>query len=131
LGKIQYSLGWGSADEIDDYGLSDALKLAASKALSDLDPINEKIVTDGNVRFFPSYQNEQTLIKADSKIIEVGAASIIAKVIRDKRMQELHEKYPDYNFIKNKGYGTKDHIAAIKMQGYSRVHRMSFELNSK
>jgi ribonuclease HII len=128
IGKVRYSLGWVSADEIDDYGLSFSLKLAASKALSDLEPCDEKIITDGNIRFFPSYPNEETLVKADSKVAEVGAASIIAKVIRDKRMDELHIKYPAYNFLSNKGYGTKDHIEAIKIHGYSKVHRKSFEI---
>lgn len=128
VNKFHYSLGWVSADEIDDYGLSIALKIAASKALVELEPNNEKIITDGNMRFFPLYNNEQTIIKADSKIPEVGAASIIAKVIRDRRMAALEDKYPGYNFITNKGYGTKEHITEIKVKGYSPIHRKSFVL---
>ena len=69
---------------------------------------------------------EEDIIKGDLKSITISAASVIAKVTRDKMMEELHEKYPMYNFIKNNGYPTKEHIEAIKKYGIIKEHRKSF-----
>jgi ribonuclease HII len=67
-----------------------------------------------------------SIIKGDEKCYSIAAASIVAKVVRDDIMADLHEKYPEYNFLSNKGYGTKDHIEAIKRYGLSPIHRRSF-----
>ena len=69
---------------------------------------------------------EEDIIKGDLKSITISAASVIAKVTRDKMMEELHEKYPMYNFIKNNGYPTKEHIEVIKKYGIIKEHRKSF-----
>lgn len=73
-------------------------------------------------------KNQKAIIKGDQKSISIAAASIIAKVYRDNLMQSLHDEYPDYDFIKNMGYGTKSHRDAIKKCGLSKIHRKSFNL---
>ena len=124
---VEYSLGWVSSDEIDDLGLSSALKLAASKALEGLNPtVNEEVIVDGIVSLFPAYDNEQLIVKADAKIPSVGAASILAKVVRDNRMKEYDALYPEYGFAAHVGYGTLLHKAAIDRYGLSDIHRKSF-----
>ncbi len=83
---------------------------------------------DGNTNFGVS--EVKHLIKADTLVPEVSAASILAKVSRDKIMCELHETYPNYDFKSHKGYGTKSHIELIKKFGYSKIHRKSFRLKA-
>ncbi|MFH1833164.1 MAG: ribonuclease HII [Candidatus Levyibacteriota bacterium] len=73
-------------------------------------------------------KNQEAIIKGDQKSISIAAASIIAKVHRDKLMKKLHKKYPLYGFAKHKGYGTKEHQKAIKKYGLSKLHRKSFNL---
>ena len=85
-------------------------------------------IFDGNNTFGISNLNCQ--IKADATIPEVSAASILAKVTRDRYMVELSKKYPQYGFEKHKGYGTKAHIDAIVKNGLSAVHRKSFKIKS-
>ena len=121
--------GWVSADEIDDIGLSAALKLATVKALTEIG-INEdeEIIIDGTVSFIPDYKNVTLLPKADIKIPTVSAASIAAKVTRDARMAELAQRYPGYGFDEHVGYGTKQHREAMAVRGYTILHRLSFRL---
>ena len=120
--------GWVSAMVIDDIGLSESLKLASAKAVQEiLEDKNEKIIIDGYINFLPDL-NCQCIIRADDKIDEVSAASIIAKVSRDKYMQELSKKYPNYDFKNNVGYGTKAHKLAIIKNGYTEEHRRSFNI---
>lgn len=74
-------------------------------------------------------KNQKGIIKGDRKSISIAAASIIAKVHRDKLMRKLNRKYPQYGFHRNKGYGTKFHQTAIKNHGLSEIHRTSFNLS--
>ncbi len=83
---------------------------------------------DGNTNF--GVEGVKSLIKADSLVKEVSAASILAKVSRDKLMCEMDEIYPQYNFKSHKGYGTKAHVELIKKYGHSKIHRKTFKIKS-
>lgn len=86
------------------------------------------VLLDGSLYAPRTYQNQETIIKGDEKIPLIAAASIIAKVHRDKIMTRLHKKFPQYGFDAHKGYGTKAHKAAIKEHGLSPIHRKSFRV---
>ncbi len=128
LGVADIGYGWVSAKEIDDIGLSAALKLAATKALQDINyQTNEELVIDGTVNFVPDLK-ATCMPRADNLVPACSAASIVAKVTRDKHMAELAQKYPNYGFEKHVGYGAKGHLEAIKKHGYCTEHRRSFKI---
>ncbi len=124
-------LGWVSAAELDELGLSESLKLATRRAVSKIP--REKfteIIIDGTINFLKDTDLENlvtVLPKADAKIKAVSAASIIAKVARDDYMVKLAEKYPGYGFEKHVGYGTALHKAALEKFGPCPEHRKSFK----
>jgi ribonuclease HII len=98
------------------------------RAVKALNQIPEHLLIDGN-RFHPFEKIEHTcVIKGDGKYMSIAAASILAKTYRDELMAEYHEKYPQYDWLKNKGYPTKAHRAAIEAHGISELHRLSFKL---
>lgn len=126
------ALGWVSASEIDQIGLSQALRLAARRAILKIQrqkvPFSE-IIIDGTVNFLsdtPLTHYVTTLKKADALIKEVSAASIIAKVARDDYMHKLFTAYPDYGFERHVGYGTAAHRKALQDFGPIAEHRLSF-----
>ena len=127
---IAVGIGICSPQEIDEINILKATMRAMTIAV---DQINEKakpemLLVDGNYfRTSLSYQFK-TIIDGDALCPSIAAASIIAKVTRDRLMHELHDLYPEYNFKRNKGYGTREHRDAIKKIGYSPIHRMSFKL---
>ena len=133
LKEVPWGLGWVSPFEIDEVGISEALKLAARRAVKSVQGLHtpfSQIVIDGKVNFLsltPFEKYVTTVVKADDLIKEVSAASIIAKVARDKYMCEVAERYPEYGFDKHVGYGTAKHLAAIREFGISPEHRRSFE----
>lgn len=112
--------------EIDDKGLSLCLQEALKEILQNLEA--SKYIFDGNCKF--GVDLLQTLIKGDSKLSCISAASILAKNAKDKEMIDLDILYPQYGFKKNKGYGSKEHLKAIKDYGYCAIHRKSFKLKS-
>lgn len=125
-------LGWVSGKELDEIGLSNALKLAARRAVEAVQkkkvPFSE-IIIDGTINFLTGTKLERyvtVLPKADFLIKEVSAASIIAKVARDHYMYELANKFPGYGFEKHVGYGTAAHQKALKELGPCAEHRLSF-----
>lgn len=126
-------LGWVPAEELDQIGISKALKLATHRAVKSVQRLHtpfSQIIIDGKVNFLaqtPLAKYTTTCIKADDKIREVSAASIIAKVARDHYMIDLADKYPNYQFDKHVGYGTKAHLKAIYEYGPTPEHRKSFE----
>ncbi len=124
---IYVGLGWVSAEEIDAIGLSASLTLASKRALSNMDDRPDKIILDGNFNYLPDIYNSETLIRGDSIIPAISAASIVAKVARDNFMMNLHDQFPQFGFKTNVGYGTKSHKQALVENGYTIYHRKSFE----
>lgn len=126
-------LGWVTNEEIDELGMSNALKLATRRAVKSVQELHvpfSQIVIDGTNNFLdltPFGKYVSTMPKADDLVKEVSAASIIAKVARDRYMVELAEKYPEYGFERHKGYGTEFHRRAIFDYGICPEHRKSFE----
>lgn len=128
-----YGIGRACAQEIDEINILNATFLAFERAIDALlqkDPRLQtaKFIIDGN-RFKTNKNiSFQCVIKADDTILQVSAASIVAKVTRDREMAVLHEQYPQYGFLQHKGYPTQEHYAAIRQYGVSPVHRKSFTL---
>lgn len=124
-------LGWVSADEIDNIGLSEALRVATKRAVQEVQasgaPFHE-IIIDGTINFLsdtPLGDYVTTMKKADLLIASVSAASIVAKVARDAYMSEQDVHYPDYGFADHVGYGTAAHRQAIDRLGVTPLHRLS------
>ena len=126
--KSKYHIVFKSAKEIDDFGISFCLKSSILEIMEKLQEFSNNFLMDGNTNF--GIQNLQKEIKADAKYAQVSAASILAKVSRDRFMNEISSKYPNYNFQKHKGYGTKAHIEVIREFGRSDIHRFSFKLKA-
>ena len=136
--RAYYAIGWASNVEIDDINILEASLLAMRRAFTSLyielskkdsSLLKElKVIVDGNTtpRFIENVTSE-TLIKADSIVPEVMAASIIAKVARDKMMCRYSYLYPQWGYEKHKGYPTKAHIEAIKKYGASPIQRLTFK----
>ncbi len=114
-------------NEIDQINILNASILAMHKALDKLEAPPSFIIVDGN-RFKPYKDiHSECIIKGDSKYLSIAAASVLAKTYRDEYMEKLHEEYPMYNWIKNKGYPTKEHRSAIRKYGVTKYHRKSFK----
>lgn len=114
--------------DINKYGIGKATQMAFRKALKLLSRQADFVLIDAfYVRHF-NRKRQKPVKDGDKVCVSISAASIIAKVHRDRLMEKLHQKYPHYNFVKNKGYGTKDHRDAIKKYGLCAVHRKSFNL---
>ncbi len=121
-----YHIVFKNAKEIDEKGISFCIQSSILEIMENIQA--KKYLIDGNTSF--GILNLQHKIKADATIKEVSAASILAKVSRDRYMCEIAPKFPNYNFEKHKGYGTKAHIEKIKKFGRSSEHRISFKLKS-
>lgn len=125
LENCKVGVGIATVEEIDSMNILNANFLAMRRALEDLEK-EGFVLVDGN-HLIREYQGEQEfVIKGDGKSLSIAAASIIAKVTRDKIMEKVSEEYPQYEFSKHKGYGTKVHREKILEFGPSPVHRKSF-----
>lgn len=120
-------LGWVTAAEVDEKGLTAAVRLAMQRAIDQIKIAYNEIIIDGAYNFFPENLLVRAVIKADATIPSVSAASIIAKVTRDKYMTHIAQKYPQYGFDRHVGYGTKFHMDMLKQHGLCDLHRRSFK----
>ena len=122
---VCYSIGTASEKEIDEINILQATYLAMKRAVEGLEIKPDYVLIDGN-RMPPLDIPAETIVEGDGKSASIAAASIIAKVSRDRYMLKLAEKYPQYEFEKHKGYGTKLHYEKIAEHGISDIHRKSF-----
>lgn len=122
---VSWSVGIATEKEIDDINILNATFLAMKRAVDGLGVHPDLAYIDGN-REPKTGVKEVTIIKGDAKCMSVAAASIIAKVSRDRFMLEIDERYPQYQFSKHKGYGTKLHYEMLEKYGVSEVHRKTF-----
>ena len=122
-----FGLGWVTAAEVDDVGLTEAVRLAMERALACITAPYDELVIDGNHNYFPNIACSRALIGADNLVPEVSAASIIAKVARDHFMAAQSTQFPGYAFEQHVGYGTAAHRAAISSLGLCELHRRSFK----
>ncbi len=126
---VDYCICYASVEEIEKYNILGATFLAMDRAIDGLSVKPDYALIDGNRVPNNIKINCETVIKGDAKSYSVAAASVLAKVSRDRLMLEYDEQYPQYGFKKHKGYGTKDHYTAIKENGICEIHRVSFLKN--
>lgn len=122
---VAYSIGWASVEEIEQMNILNAAMLAMQRAVDGLPVAPDFALIDGN-RTPELNVPCEAIVKGDVKSMSVAAASILAKVSRDRLMLEYAKEYPQYHFEKHKGYGTKVHNEAILEYGPCPIHRMSF-----
>lgn len=124
---IQWGVGKVSEKMIDKVNILEATKLAMKKAVKRLGVKPNFLILDGNFTIDINV-GQKAITKADQKVFSCAAASIIAKVVRDREMERLHKKYPKYGFNRHKGYPTKAHYRSLKKNGCCKIHRKSFRL---
>jgi ribonuclease HII len=125
----QHALAWAiassSVEEIDQINILQASLLAMKRAVESLDLVPQQILVDG--LHCPKISiPTQAIVKGDSKVQAISAASILAKTARDEDLCRLHELYPQYDFASHKGYPTSDHLMRLQLHGVSPVHRRSY-----
>lgn len=125
---VGYGIGWADEKEIDRINILQATFLAMRRAVEALSLSADYALVDGN-RIPPLSIPGETIVKGDGRAACIAAASVLAKVSRDRVLREMDKQYPEYGFVQHKGYGTKAHYAAIKQYGVLPVHRLSFLKN--
>lgn len=123
---VAYGIGAATAQEIDGDGILPATRLAMMRALAQLQPAADGLLIDGGIHLVRTNLPQQTIVRGDSHSLSIAAASILAKVSRDREMVALDAVYPLYGFARHKGYGTAAHVAAIGAYGPTAVHRHTF-----
>jgi ribonuclease HII len=121
-------VGEASVEEIDRFNILQATFLAMRRALSDLSIIPDYLLIDGNQPVPDTVIPQQSIVHGDGLCFSIAAASIVAKVHRDRIMKEYHQVYPQYGFDRHKGYGTRRHVEALKLYGSCEIHRRSFHV---
>jgi ribonuclease HII len=122
---LSWSIAEASVEEIDELNILQATLLAMQRAVNGLNVPPDEVLVDGNC--LPKLSMPaQAIVKGDSKVQAISAASILAKVERDKLMSGYYEQYPDFSFHLHKGYGTKQHLAEIERFGFLDIHRKTF-----
>lgn len=122
---LSYSIAFASVDEIEEMNILNATMLAMKRAVEGLDVKADYAMIDGN-RLPDLDIPSEYIVKGDARSMSIASASILAKVSRDRLLYKYAEEYPEYGFDKHKGYGTKQHIAAILKYGSCPYHRKSF-----
>ena len=123
---LAYGIAFASVKEIEEHNILNATYIAMLRAIENLNIKADYALIDGN-RVPKGISIEcETVVKGDAKSMSIAAASILAKVTRDRLLYEYDEKYPEYGFAKHKGYGTAEHMDAIRKYGMTEVHRPSF-----
>ena len=122
---VAYGIGFATEKEIDEINILNATFLAMRRAVEAMGVKPDLVLVDGNRKPGTGYE-EMTLVKGDAKSISISAASILAKVSRDRYMKDLAERHPEYKFEQHKGYGTKLHYEMIEQYGILPDHRRSF-----
>ncbi|MGM9614062.1 MAG: ribonuclease HII [Oscillospiraceae bacterium] len=122
---VSYGIAFASVEEIEELNILSAALLAMNRAIAQLDPVPELALIDGNTTISIEVP-ARSIVGGDGKCACIAAASVLAKVTRDRYMYELAEQYPQYGFEKHKGYGTKAHYAAVDEFGLCPAHRPSF-----
>lgn len=121
-----YGIGLASAEWIDQHGIISATRQAMTQAILQCDPSAEGVMVDGPHRLADVNLPQQPVVRGDRRSLSIAAASILAKVSRDRYMLELAGRFPDYGFQRHKGYGTAEHLAALGRVGPCPEHRRSF-----
>tara|TARA_Y100001970_G_scaffold90531_1_gene114215 strand:- start:41413 stop:42033 length:621 start_codon:yes stop_codon:yes gene_type:complete len=124
---INFYLAMASVEEIDKLNILEATKLSMNRVVDKFKIKKSTLIIDGNFQLKYKNYKEQSLVKGDQKSISIAAASIIAKVHRDRLMGILSRKFKGYCWEDNAGYGTKKHIEELKRKGITKYHRRSFE----
>jgi len=123
---IEVGVGICDHKTIDRINILEATFLAMKKAISSVKTKPDLIIIDGSNKLPNFSTSQRAYIKGDERLFTIAAASIIAKVVRDRIMQDMDKLYPDYGFSKHKGYGTKFHLEKLKQYGPCAIHRLSF-----
>lgn len=125
---LAYSVSEVDEETIDEINILQATRLCMKKAVEGLGLSPDFVLTDGNMTLDIA-QPQKSVVKGDALVCSIGAASILAKVYRDKLMEEYAREYPGYGFEHNVGYGTAEHIKAIRERGICKIHRKTFVKN--
>lgn len=125
---LEVRIGVRTAEEIDESNILEADKDAMRDTINELTITPDIVLIDGdNKQLLGTAYTEQTVVKGDNTSLTIGAASIVAKYMRDRLMQEYHHQYPEYGFDTNAGYGTVKHKSALERYGITPIHRKTFE----
>lgn len=128
LPEIKWNVHFVRPKTVDKYNVYQATRLGMKKSLKKFDKTPDFVLVDGRNPIKGISIPQRAVVKGDRKVFSIACASLIAKVTRDRYMIKLSKKYPEYEFHRHKGYGTKLHQARLKKYGVSDIHRLSFNL---
>ena len=120
-----FGVGVANVEEIDKINILEATFLAMTRAINNLEITPDLVLIDGNITPETDIKTK-SVVKGDAKSLSIASASIVAKVLRDQYMEEIDVEFPSFNWKKNKGYGTKEHLNALEHHGPTKYHRKSF-----
>lgn len=124
---LAIGIGWVHAHEVDTLGLAAAIILSGTRAIDAIDTTYDNVLLDGSDNYLQASHNSASLVRGDSILPQVAAASIIAKVARDRYVERLDVTFPNHKFANHKGYGTAIHSQALAEFGVTKHHRLSYK----